>query len=67
MFFGIRDPRSEIRDPRSGIRDGKKPGSGINIPDPQHWFLVYNSSIKRKEKASSLSFKGTAVTHRIQN
>ncbi len=24
-----------------GIRDGKKsdPGSGINIPDPQHWFL----------------------------
>jgi hypothetical protein len=32
MFFGIRDPRS-------GIRDGKNPdpGSGINIPDPQHW------------------------------
>jgi hypothetical protein len=31
MFFGIRDPRS-------GIRDGKNPdpGSGINIPDPQH-------------------------------
>ncbi len=26
-------------DPVSGIRDGKKsdPGSGINIPDPQHW------------------------------
>ncbi len=21
-----------------GIRDGKKSGSGINIPDPQHWF-----------------------------
>jgi hypothetical protein len=20
-----------------GIRDGKKSGSGINIPDPQHW------------------------------
>jgi hypothetical protein len=38
MFFGIRDPGSEIRDPGSGmgktrIRD---PGSGINIPDPQH-------------------------------
>jgi hypothetical protein len=41
MFFGIRDPRS-------GIRDGKKPGSGINIPDPQHW---YNSI-----------FKGTVVS-----
>jgi hypothetical protein len=41
---GIRDPGSEIRDPRSGIRDpgsgmGKNQdsGSGINIPDPQHW------------------------------
>jgi hypothetical protein len=35
MFFGIRDPRS-------GIRDGKNPdpGSGINIPDPQHCFAV---------------------------
>jgi hypothetical protein len=40
MFFGIRDPGSEIWDPGSGIRDGKNPdpGSGINIPDPQHWF-----------------------------
>jgi hypothetical protein len=24
-------------DPGSGIRDGKKFGSGINIPDLQHW------------------------------
>ncbi len=38
-----------IRDPGwkkvgSGIRDGKKsnPGSGINIPDPQHWYQPYN-------------------------
>ena len=33
---GIRDPRSGIRDPgwvKIRIRD---PGSGINIPDPQH-------------------------------
>jgi hypothetical protein len=37
-----------IRDPgwrrfRSGIRDGKKsdPGSGINIPDPPQWILLY--------------------------
>jgi hypothetical protein len=33
-----------IRDPGwrqfgSGIRDEKKSGSGINIPDPQHWVL----------------------------
>ncbi len=41
--FRIREPRSGIRNPRSGIRDtgygmGKNqdPGSGINIPDPQH-------------------------------
>jgi hypothetical protein len=34
---------SEIRDPRSGIRDPRwvkvrirNPGSGINIPDPEH-------------------------------
>jgi hypothetical protein len=46
--FEIRDPRSGIRDPGSvirdpgwvkiRIRDGLKSGSGINIPDPQHWF-----------------------------
>jgi hypothetical protein len=23
-----------------GFRDGKKSGSGINIPDPQHWFFL---------------------------
>jgi hypothetical protein len=48
-FFGLKYFNSlmRIRDPGwrqfgSGIRDGKKsdPGSGINIPDPQHWFLI---------------------------
>ncbi len=46
--FWIRDPGSEIRDPGSGIRDpgsgmGKNqdPGSGINIPDPQHWDYLH--------------------------
>ncbi len=39
MFFGIRDPGSEIRDLGSGIRDPgwEKPGSGIQDgknPDP---------------------------------
>jgi hypothetical protein len=33
---GIRDPRSEIRDPGSGMGKNQDPGSGINIPDPQH-------------------------------
>ncbi len=35
MFFGIRDP---------GSRMGKNPdsGSGINIPDPQHWFSQWS-------------------------
>jgi hypothetical protein len=35
-FMGIRDPK--WRQFGSEIRDGKKsdPGSGINIPDPQH-------------------------------
>jgi hypothetical protein len=31
---GIRDPRSENRDP--GWVKNQDPGSGINIPDPQH-------------------------------
>jgi hypothetical protein len=35
------------------IRDGKKsdPGSGINIPDPQHWY-VYTYHRTTKEVAS---------------
>ena len=33
MVFG-----SGIRDPGSGMGKNQDPGSGINIPDPQHWF-----------------------------
>jgi hypothetical protein len=36
MFLGIRDPGSEIRDGKN-----PDPGSGINIPDPQHWYHHY--------------------------
>jgi hypothetical protein len=25
------------------IRDRKKIGSGINIPDPQHWYTIINT------------------------
>ncbi len=34
------DPESGIGDPGSGMGKNQDPGSGINIPDPQHWFLV---------------------------
>jgi hypothetical protein len=46
-FFGVKilkffdeDPGPGWRQFGSAIRNGKKsdPGSGINIPDPQHWF-----------------------------
>ncbi len=54
-----------IRDPgwrqfRSGIRDEKKsfPGSGINIPDPQHWLCsstaLYHSAYCRSRAAGGL-------------
>jgi hypothetical protein len=52
FFWGLKYLNSlmRIRDPGwrqfgSGIREGKKsdPGSGINIPDPQHWFY-YNKT-----------------------
>jgi hypothetical protein len=46
-FFGAdADPGSgNLFDPGSGIRDGKNtdPGSGINIPDPQHCWLEYHA------------------------
>jgi hypothetical protein len=28
---------SKILDPGSGMGKNQDPGSGINIPDPQHW------------------------------
>jgi hypothetical protein len=33
------DRESGIRDPGSGMDKNQDPGSGINIPDPQHWKL----------------------------
>jgi hypothetical protein len=46
-FFGLKYLNSliRIRDPGwrqfgSGIREGKKVGSGINKPNPQHWKLT---------------------------
>ncbi len=55
---GIQDPRSGIQDPGSVIQDpgsvmGKNQGqgSGINIPDPQHWRDI-NSNKKDRDNAS---------------
>ncbi len=47
---GIRDPRSGIRDPgwvKIRIRD---PGSGINIPDPQHclYMMFFVNQIEKR-------------------
>jgi hypothetical protein len=40
MFFGIWDPGS-------GMGKNPHPGSGINIPDPQHWTIVKKNSTYR--------------------
>jgi hypothetical protein len=37
------DPGSGIRDPGSRMGKNRDPGSEINIPDPQHRFLVINN------------------------
>ncbi len=36
---------SGIRDPGSGMGKNQDPGSGINIPDPPHWFLSVVRSV----------------------
>jgi hypothetical protein len=36
FLFLFWDPGSGIRDPGSGMGKNQDPGSGINIPDPQH-------------------------------
>ncbi len=44
----------------AGIRDGKKsdPGSGKNIPDPQHWRIVcYSRYLKRNRPQVLLQMK----------
>ena len=48
-FLGVKILKFFDEDPGSGmetvrIRDGIKsdPGSGINIPDPQHWSILYS-------------------------
>ncbi len=41
------------------IRDGKKsdPGSGINIPDPQHWTEAYRVKLTDKPESFKKELK----------
>ncbi len=41
-WFWIWYRRSDIRDPISEIGKNQDSGSGINIPDPQHWLQFLN-------------------------
>jgi hypothetical protein len=59
-FMRIRDPG--WRQFGSGIRDGKKsdPGSGINIPDPQHWFLHELCAVIRTSRGAYCTLSCTS-------
>ncbi len=52
LKFFDEDPGSGMEQFGCGIRDGKKsdPGSGINIPDPQHCFLRNNATSIEKAR-----------------
>jgi hypothetical protein len=39
------DPVLGIRDPGSEMDNNQDPGSGINIPDPQHSYTVYLNTL----------------------
>jgi hypothetical protein len=39
---------SGIRDPGSGMGKNQDPGSGINIPDPQHCINIFKFLFKQK-------------------
>jgi hypothetical protein len=43
LKFFYADPGSREKKFESGIQDGKKFGSGIKIPDPQHWTRLKKS------------------------
>jgi hypothetical protein len=38
---------SGIRDPGSGMGKNQDPGSGINIPDPQHCLFGFKSKVRK--------------------
>ncbi len=81
-FLGVKILKLFDEDPGSGmetvrILDGKKsdPGSGINIPDPQHWregFLLVNKHVelllvrcgKHTIHSATVSGKGNIINRR---
>jgi hypothetical protein len=46
FFYLFLDPGSGIRDRGSGMGKNQDPGSGINIPDPQHCLLDTTFKLK---------------------
>ncbi len=71
-FLGVKMLKFFYEDPGSGmetvrIRDGKKsdPGSGINIPDPQHCFLPIPDPGSRGQKGnrSRIRIRNTEICH----
>ncbi len=44
-----------LLNPGFGIQDGLKPGSGINISDPQHWFSGWYSHVTNKSSQTGSS------------
>ncbi len=65
------DPGSGFRDPGSGMGKNQDPGSGINIPDPQHVKGGYkqNDVIKKWLTTSRFSRweEGRAVPRKPRN
>jgi hypothetical protein len=53
---------SGIRDPGSGMGKNQDPGSGINIPDPQHW--MFASFSNQWSRSSDLSIRSVYDTER---
>jgi hypothetical protein len=51
----ILDPGSGFRDPGPGMDKNQHPGSGINIPDPQHW--IFSQFFVADEIKTSASYK----------
>ncbi len=59
--FWIRDLGSEIRDPGSGMGKNQDPGSGINIPDPQHCEILSLLLLHMSARYRTLSLNSLLV------
>jgi hypothetical protein len=57
LKFSDADPGSGMEKIRIVDLGMEKIGSGINIPDPQHWFLLELSSFKLNQRVLYGSFQ----------